>query len=189
MIQNLKLILILVSLVLKQTEISSLKPSDFCKNNGWPCMSNHKIHCEAVSICSKNKQFCEYYDTMSYLLGKNAIKLNKTYQKNKYENFQRSIPICKLNTNSICLNSLDCIQTKELILNGKLIRNETKIIDCKCQGDCEFKCSRNYCANDLDLCEMIHKLDLANLNLKYCGNTKNYTVVVNRKGISTKLSF
>jgi len=191
-----KLKLILVVLVISHSiEISSittgggLKSEYFCKNEllTSKCLEKHSVKCEEGSICSINNEQCDRFNLISNLFDKKMLKIGKQYRKNmnakeqQFVKFKQSIRICNgmgdLNR-LFCLNNFDCIQNRRIIIHGYVIRNEIrKMIDCRCQGSYQFQCNRNYCANDLSACEIIHKLNVTQLNIKNCGNKNNYTLI------------
>lgn len=187
--------LILVVLVISTSIESSittgggLKSEDFCKNEllTSKCLEKHSVKCEEESICSINNEQCDRFNLISKLFDKKMLRIGKQYKKNmnskeqQFAKFKQSIQICNgigdLNK-LFCLNNLDCIQNRRIIIHGYVIRNEIrKMIDCRCQGSYQFQCNRNYCANDFSACEIIYRLNVTQLNIKNCGNKNNYTLI------------
>ena len=76
----------------------------------------------------------------------------------------------------MCSNSQDCILKRKLVFQERTISIEIKKVSCRCQTDFKYQCNgKKYCANDLDSCEIIKKLDLNKLEIKDCENRNNFT--------------
>jgi hypothetical protein len=177
----LKLTILLVIIIGLIGPVFSLNSTDLCYSTKYSaCKGNHSYQC-AIDVCSLNKEACDNY---------NKHKRSYTFRSlHPLIKFQKEIKLCEfiksesgVDLNKYCLNRNDCFETNKLVVYGITVKNEVKQVDCKCQGEFKYQCNRNYCANDSDSCEFIHKLNQIN-KVKDCNNKKIHTVI-HRKGLS-----
>ena len=174
MFKNFNLLLILLTLLI---ELNCLKLNYFCKNEkAEKCWGKHGIQCQA-NFCATNLKECNKLYLFSKLFDKNTVIISKQ----NFENFKTKISKCvKLDQiiGKVCLNSLDCFQTTNLVLNGIIIRKSKTKLVCKCEAKFEYQCNKNYCTNDLASCELIKELKHTKLNeINNCGNSLNHTIL------------
>jgi len=197
MFKNWRFIFDLLLLVIKLTKSDdNLNSNDFCQHEimhkEWPCMGKYKYQCDTLSMCAISTKLCEKYDLISNVFDKTSMKKlkfiikntelmqNKVQKKSKQEfkKFKNSIPKCQMLDllTKLCSNSQDCILKRKLVFQERTISIEIKKVSCKCQNDFKYQCNgKKYCANDLDSCEIIRKLDLNKLEIKDCENRNNFT--------------
>ena len=167
-------LLILLTLLIKLNEINCLKLNNFCKAE--KCWGKHVIQCQA-NFCATNVKECNKFNLFSKVFDKNAVMI----LKKNFENFKTKISKClRLDQiiGRVCLNSLDCFQTTNLVLNGITIRKSKTKLVCKCEGKFEYQCNKNYCTNDLASCELIKEFKFKKLNeINSCGNSINHIIL------------
>jgi hypothetical protein len=181
MFKNFNLLLILLTLL---KELNCLKLNYFCKNEkAEKCWGMHRIQCQA-NFCATNVKECDKFNLFSKTAHKNIVMISdrfKMISKQNFENFKIKISKCvKLDQiiGKVCLNSLDCFQTTNLVLNGIIIRKSKTKLVCKCEAKFEYQCNKNYCTNDLASCELIKELKHTKLNeINNCGNSLNHTIL------------
>ncbi len=177
---NLKLLHLLI-LMKEFSNIINLKLNDFCRHEiDEKCIGKYRIPCKK-SLCARKMIQCEKLNLIPKIFDQHTEAIPNTNQKD-LEIFERKIPKCEkldqIIKNSVCLNSLDCFETKKLVLNGKTIRIEKNTFNCKCQGFYGFQCNKSVCTNNSVLCELILELDVTKLdNAKSCKNSKSHTVI------------
>ena len=72
------------------------------------------------------------------------------------------LPKYKWNSNDVCLNTNDCLQTTFWRIWSTLL----KLDECKCKGKYNYKCNSDYCASDKRACDYLKQTK--NLIIKKC---------------------
>jgi hypothetical protein len=143
----------------------SIKVTDFCyqisiEKEVIKCKENKKYSYQCFEgLCSINRYSCQSIKLFSTVKDIQRIEMSYHFFKNQYESFLNKIKDCtkpskyKWNSNDVCLNTKDCLQTTFWRIWSTLLKPG----ECRCKEKYNYKCNSDYCASDKRACSYLKK--------------------------------
>lgn len=172
---------IFINLILLVLYSNAIDIGDYCKTSSTDpldskCVNTIPYKCIS-GICAKNKDACEDFKELKFIVG--SLRATSTFytQINKFELILSKIKKCKpLSTDDLCLNPHECYHRKSLPsrTGGGIYILEKA--NCTCTGEFRYKCNDSTCSRDQKSCAEFFKnaaklsTDYTLLNFKICNN-------------------
>jgi hypothetical protein len=194
-------LIIKISQSLKSTDLCFMKQKK-CTGNYDKIKNEYSTNCEKIKCygkykhecmkdkCSISKVSCDNYMNFNIYLSVQAFKSefdkyvfpsSRTFYKvqdKKLKIFNKQIAECPwksnvFDSNHICNNGKNCTE-KSKLLKGFGYNYYHKPIDCICQGNYNYKCGKNFCTIDSNVCDKFTSIKTVNkvsfINFKDCDN-------------------